>query len=123
MFGEKKSFQKFHSLLTNLQAQVKWLWCVSTNPRIILQVEFPVLQDRPQLPAPLGTLFYTQVCLVLCLSYFSLTKNFLVPEKFDLATYLQFNRLPLVDRLTSVPLMAAGTISCSNMHLILGRLC
>lgn len=43
-----------------------------------LEVEFPVLQDRPQLPAPLGTLFYTQ-----------------------------FNRLPLVDRLTSVPLMAA----------------
>ncbi|KAK9287102.1 hypothetical protein L1049_015513 [Liquidambar formosana] len=45
-----------------------------------LEVEFPVFQDQPQLPTPLGTLFYSQ-----------------------------FVRLPLVDRLTSLPLMAAVT--------------
>ncbi|TXG64878.1 hypothetical protein EZV62_011872 [Acer yangbiense] len=44
-----------------------------------LEVEFPIFQDLPQLPTPLGTLFYTQ-----------------------------FNRVPLVDRLTSLALMAAG---------------
>ncbi|XP_020536724.1 uncharacterized protein LOC105638513 isoform X2 [Jatropha curcas] len=43
-----------------------------------LEVEFPVFQDQPQLPTPLGTLYYTQ-----------------------------FARLPLVDRLTSLPLMTA----------------
>ncbi|KMT01356.1 hypothetical protein BVRB_9g213700 [Beta vulgaris subsp. vulgaris] len=43
-----------------------------------LEVEFPVFQDVPQLPTPLGTL-----------------------------TQTQFTRLPLVDRLTSLPLMAA----------------
>ncbi|XP_022763014.1 uncharacterized protein LOC111308727 isoform X2 [Durio zibethinus] len=43
-----------------------------------LEVEFPVYQELPQLPTPLGTLYYTQ-----------------------------FVRLPLVDRLTSLPLMAA----------------
>ncbi|KAK1558399.1 hypothetical protein Q3G72_001903 [Acer saccharum] len=43
-----------------------------------LEVEFPIFQDLPQLPTPLGTLFYTQ-----------------------------FNRVPLVDRLTSLALMAA----------------
>ncbi|KAL9417493.1 hypothetical protein AB3S75_040469 [Citrus x aurantiifolia] len=43
-----------------------------------LEVEFPIFQDLNQLPTPLGTLFYTQ-----------------------------FSRLPLVDRLTSLPLMAA----------------
>ncbi|KAF9684516.1 hypothetical protein SADUNF_Sadunf04G0126200 [Salix dunnii] len=73
-----------------------------------LEVEFPVLQDRPQLPAPLGTLFYTQVCGVVSICLISQSKrNISVPEKFDLATCLQYNRLPLVDRLTSVPLMAA----------------
>ncbi|MBA0562230.1 hypothetical protein Golob_007292 [Gossypium lobatum] len=44
-----------------------------------LEVEFPVYQELPQLPTPLGTLYHTQ-----------------------------FVRLPLVDRLTSLPLMAAG---------------
>lgn len=43
-----------------------------------LEVEFPVFQDLPQLPTPLGTLFYTQ-----------------------------FVQLPLVDRLTTLPLTAA----------------
>ncbi|CAN1276379.1 Phytoene dehydrogenase [Linum perenne] len=43
-----------------------------------LEAEFPVFRDLQQLPAPLGTLFYTQ-----------------------------FNRLPWLDRLTSLPLMAA----------------
>ncbi|XP_050231643.1 uncharacterized protein LOC126680549 [Mercurialis annua] len=43
-----------------------------------LEVEFPVFQDQPQLPTPLGTLYHTQ-----------------------------FTRLPLLDRLTSLPLMAA----------------
>lgn len=43
-----------------------------------LEVEFPIFQDLPQLPTPLGTLLYTQ-----------------------------FARLPLVDRLTSLPLVAA----------------
>ncbi|KAJ4829555.1 hypothetical protein Tsubulata_017165 [Turnera subulata] len=47
-----------------------------------LEVEFPVFQDLPQLPTPLGPLFYSK-----------------------------FNRLPLVDRLTSLPLMAAGLSS------------
>ncbi|EOX97594.1 Phytoene desaturase 3 [Theobroma cacao] len=43
-----------------------------------LEVEFPVYQELSQLPTPLGTLYHTQ-----------------------------FARLPLVDRLTSLPLMAA----------------
>ncbi|GAV77241.1 NAD_binding_8 domain-containing protein [Cephalotus follicularis] len=43
-----------------------------------LEVEFPIFQDLPQLPSPFGTLLYTQ-----------------------------FFRLPLVDRLTSLPLIAA----------------
>ncbi|XP_008236052.1 PREDICTED: uncharacterized protein LOC103334855 [Prunus mume] len=43
-----------------------------------LEVEFPVFQDLPQLPTPLGTLFYPQ-----------------------------FVQLPLVDRLTTLPLTAA----------------
>ncbi|KAI8533198.1 hypothetical protein RHMOL_Rhmol11G0278500 [Rhododendron molle] len=43
-----------------------------------LEVEFPIFQDLPQWPTPFGTLFYTE-----------------------------FARLPLVDRLTSLPLMAA----------------
>ncbi|KAJ4715951.1 Phytoene desaturase [Melia azedarach] len=43
-----------------------------------LEVEFPIFQDLSQLPTPLGTLFYSQ-----------------------------FSRLPLVDRLTTLPLMAA----------------
>ncbi|XP_021753026.1 uncharacterized protein LOC110718499 [Chenopodium quinoa] len=43
-----------------------------------LEVEFPVFQDVPQLPTPLGPL-----------------------------TQTQFTRLPLVDRLTSLPLLAA----------------
>ncbi|KGN61949.1 uncharacterized protein LOC101207523 [Cucumis sativus] len=43
-----------------------------------LEVKFPLFQDLPQLPTPLGTLIY--------------------PE---------FPQLPLVDRLTSLPLMAA----------------
>ncbi|KAL5791235.1 hypothetical protein ACOSQ2_006123 [Xanthoceras sorbifolium] len=43
-----------------------------------LEVEFPIFQDLPQLPTPFGTLLYTQ-----------------------------FNRVPLVDRLTSLALMAA----------------
>ncbi|KAL3843342.1 hypothetical protein ACJIZ3_000745 [Penstemon smallii] len=43
-----------------------------------LEVEFPIFQDLPQLPTPFGTLFNTQ-----------------------------FVRLPLLDRLTSLPLMAA----------------
>ncbi|XP_047310407.1 uncharacterized protein LOC124913991 [Impatiens glandulifera] len=44
----------------------------------LLEVKFPVLQDLPQWPTPLGTLLYTQ-----------------------------FARLDLLDRLTSLPLMAA----------------
>lgn len=43
-----------------------------------LEVEFPIFQDLPQLPTPLGTLYYSQ-----------------------------FARLPLFDRLTSLPLLAA----------------
>lgn len=43
-----------------------------------LEVEFPIFQDVPQLPTPLGTL-----------------------------TQTQFTRLPLLDRFTSLPLMAA----------------
>ncbi|XP_030503098.2 uncharacterized protein LOC115718093 [Cannabis sativa] len=44
-----------------------------------LEVEFPIFQDLPQLPTPLGTLLYTQ-----------------------------FLQLPLADRLTSLPFMAAA---------------
>ncbi|GAB4838574.1 hypothetical protein Ancab_028119 [Ancistrocladus abbreviatus] len=43
-----------------------------------MEVEFPVFQDEPQLPAPLGALAHTR-----------------------------FTRLPLLDRFTSIPLMAA----------------
>nr|XP_023916579.1 uncharacterized protein LOC112028155 isoform X3 [Quercus suber] len=43
-----------------------------------LEVEFPIFQDLPQLPTPLGTLYHSQ-----------------------------FARLPLFDRLTSLPLLAA----------------
>ncbi|GMN38215.1 hypothetical protein TIFTF001_007441 [Ficus carica] len=44
-----------------------------------LEVEFPTFQDLPQLPSPLGTLFYTQ-----------------------------FFQLPFADRFTTLPLMAAA---------------
>ncbi|EXB24028.1 Phytoene dehydrogenase [Morus notabilis] len=44
-----------------------------------LEVEFPIFQDLPQLPSPLGTLFFTQ-----------------------------FFQLPVADRFTSLPLMAAA---------------
>ncbi|XP_022987019.1 uncharacterized protein LOC111484591 [Cucurbita maxima] len=43
-----------------------------------LEVKFPIFQDLPQLPTPLGTLYYTE-----------------------------FLQLPLLDRLSSLPLMAA----------------
>ncbi|XP_048337346.2 uncharacterized protein LOC107427368 isoform X2 [Ziziphus jujuba] len=45
-----------------------------------LQVEFPIFQDQPQLPAPLGSLLYTQLV-----------------------------QLPLVDKLTLLPLVIADT--------------
>ncbi|CAI0468909.1 unnamed protein product [Linum tenue] len=53
-----------------------------------LEVEFPVFQDLQQLPAPLGTLLYTQ-----------------------------FKRLPWVDRLSSLPLMAA-VIDFDNTEMV-----
>lgn len=46
--------------------------------RVGLEVKFPVFQNLPQLPTPFGSLLYTE-----------------------------FARLPFVDRLTSLPLMAA----------------
>ncbi|MBA0804492.1 hypothetical protein Gohar_004075, partial [Gossypium harknessii] len=59
-----------------------------------LEVEFPVYQELPQLPTPLGTLYHTQVFPLI-----NIWRSF---------HYMQFVRLPLVDRLTSLPLMAAG---------------
>uniref|UniRef100_A0A2P2MG59 Uncharacterized protein LOC105638513 isoform X1 n=1 Tax=Rhizophora mucronata TaxID=61149 RepID=A0A2P2MG59_RHIMU len=45
---------------------------------LVFKVEFPVFQDLPQLPTPIGPLFYTR-----------------------------FFRISLLDRLTLLPLMAA----------------
>ncbi|XP_059647437.1 uncharacterized protein LOC132293823 isoform X2 [Cornus florida] len=52
--------------------------CPVIPTMLVFVVEFPVLQDLPQLPTPFGTLLYTQLV-----------------------------RLPLVDWLTSLPIMAA----------------
>nr|CAD1844738.1 unnamed protein product [Ananas comosus var. bracteatus] len=56
----------------------KWTKAAYYSPEGI-EVELPIFQDLPRLPAPLGALIYPQ-----------------------------FPRLPLVDRLTPIPLMAAG---------------
>lgn len=79
---------------------------------IILQVEFPIFQDLNQLPTPLGTLFYTQVHLG---CYFGVLEkvyllSFGLSVNWSSSHHVQFSRLPLVDRLTSLPLMAAGTL-------------
>lgn len=74
-----------------------------------LQVEFPIFQDLPQWPTPLGTLLYAQVCP----PYESL---FLLEKIFSRVNWcslqnIQFVRLPLVDRLTLLPVMAAGMVT------------
>lgn len=90
--------------------EMSGLKIVLTKPRF-LQVEFPVFKDLPQLPTPLGTLFYTQVCLTLQPSYFFpiCWKSIFNLVYINHCCIVQFARLPLVDRLTSLPLGAAGT--------------
>lgn len=61
----------------DLKPFTSWMKCAQYSDQGI-EVEFPVFQDQPQLPTPLGTLSYSQ-----------------------------FTRLPLLDRLIALPLMAA----------------
>ncbi|KAF5745769.1 phytoene dehydrogenase chloroplastic/chromoplastic-like isoform X1 [Tripterygium wilfordii] len=72
-------FQNIFSLVDELGIKPFTHWTASAQYSAEgLEVEFPIFQDLPRLPTPLGTLFYPQ-----------------------------FTRLPLLDRLTSLPLMAA----------------
>ncbi|XP_057966427.1 uncharacterized protein LOC131156618 isoform X6 [Malania oleifera] len=73
------SYHNIFSLIDELDIKPFTSWTSSAQySREGLEVEFPIFQDLPQLPAPLGAFFYTQ-----------------------------FIRLPLADRLTSLPIMAA----------------
>ncbi|KAK1561142.1 hypothetical protein Q3G72_034911 [Acer saccharum] len=73
------SYRNIFSLVDELGIEPFTNWMKSVlYSKEGLEVEFPIFQDLPQLPTPLGTLFYTQ-----------------------------FNRVPLIDRLTSLALMAA----------------
>lgn len=81
--------------------------------RTFLQVQFPVYQELPQLPTPLGTLCHTQVFLIAPYCFIHQFVKLIVVLIIIIIIckfchYLQFVRLPLVDRLTSLPLMAAG---------------
>ncbi|KAJ7967129.1 Phytoene desaturase [Quillaja saponaria] len=77
--GHWSPFQNIFSLVDDLGIKpfTNWINCAQYSGEG-LEVEFPIFQDLPQLPTPLGTLFYTQ-----------------------------FVRLPLLDSLTSLPLMTA----------------
>ncbi|KAJ0967884.1 hypothetical protein J5N97_024801 [Dioscorea zingiberensis] len=77
--GFRYPYRNIFSLVDELGIQpfTKWTRSAHFSPEG-LEVEFPVFQDLPRLPAPFGTLLYPQ-----------------------------FPRLPLVDKLTAVPLMAA----------------
>ncbi|KAJ4811803.1 Phytoene desaturase [Rhynchospora pubera] len=72
-------YRNIFSLVDGLGTKpfTKWIKASYFSPEG-LEVNFPVFQDQPKLPAPLGALAYPQ-----------------------------FPRLPLVDRLTSLPLIAA----------------
>ncbi|XP_059460347.1 uncharacterized protein LOC132189608 isoform X2 [Corylus avellana] len=77
--GYWSPYQNIFSLVDELGIRPFTNWTASAHySGEGLEVEFPIFKDLPQLPTPLGTLFYTQ-----------------------------FARLPLVDRLTSLPLGAA----------------
>ncbi|KAL5561241.1 hypothetical protein UlMin_030988 [Ulmus minor] len=72
-------YQNIFSLIDELGIKPFTNWTKSAQySQEGLEVEFPIFQEQPQLPTPLGTLLFTQ-----------------------------FVRLPLADRLTSLPLMAA----------------
>ncbi|KAK4284874.1 hypothetical protein QN277_001650 [Acacia crassicarpa] len=77
--GYYRAFQNIFSLVDELGIKPFTNWTKSAQySEGGLEIEFPIFQDLPQLPAPLGTLYYSQ-----------------------------FFRLPLLDRLTLLPLMAA----------------
>ncbi|KAF7810761.1 NAD(P)-binding domain containing protein [Senna tora] len=81
--GYYRTFQNIFSLVDELGIKPFTNWTKSAQySEEGLEVEFPVFQDLPQLPTPLGTLYYSQ-----------------------------FLRLPLLDRLTFLPLVAAGKVS------------
>ncbi|KAF8405455.1 hypothetical protein HHK36_010361 [Tetracentron sinense] len=72
-------YHNIFSLVDELGIKPFTYWTTSAHySQEGLEVEFPIFQDLPQFPTPLGAFFY-----------------------------IQFLRLPLVDRLTSLPLMAA----------------
>lgn len=52
----------FLVIVLKLEIELEVLKCVNGGSNV-LQVEFPVFQDLPQLPAPFGTLYHTQVYL------------------------------------------------------------
>ncbi|KAI4350255.1 hypothetical protein L6164_004728 [Bauhinia variegata] len=77
--GYGRTFQNIFSLVDELGIKPFTNWTKSAQySEEGLEVEFPIFQDMPQLPTPLGILYYTQ-----------------------------FTRLPVLDRLTSLPLLAA----------------
>ncbi|KAH7690045.1 Phytoene desaturase (zeta-carotene-forming) protein [Dioscorea alata] len=79
MRGFRYAYRNIFSLVDELGIKpfTNWTRSAHFSPDG-LEVEFPIFQDLPKLPAPFGALLYPQ-----------------------------FLRLPLVDRLTSIPLMAA----------------
>lgn len=50
----------FLVIVLKLEIELEVLKCVNGGSNVP-QVEFPVFQDLPQLPAPFGTLYHTQV--------------------------------------------------------------
>ncbi|XP_058098321.1 uncharacterized protein LOC131243184 isoform X5 [Magnolia sinica] len=77
--GFRYPYRNIFSLVDELGIQpfTNWTRSAQYSPEG-LEVEIPIFQDLPRLPAPLGAFFYTQ-----------------------------FLRLPFEDRITSLPLMAA----------------
>ncbi|XP_010531528.1 PREDICTED: uncharacterized protein LOC104807804 [Tarenaya hassleriana] len=73
-------YRNIFSLVDELGVKPFTSWTTSAQYSVEgLEVEFPVFRELPQLPTPLGTLYYTQ-----------------------------FARLPLMDKISSLPLMAAA---------------
>jgi len=98
-----------------------------------LQVESPIFQDMPLLPSPLGTFVYTQVFNLMRMYLYNLPslilsnslsfddtgrtpiRDFFLPLT-DLR-FLQFKRLPLLDRMTAIRLMYAGDSSTAYFYI------
>lgn len=56
-----------------------------------MQVEVPIFQDLPRLPAPFGALYYTQVRLAVPLASFAINKN--LQEYHNLHVFIPSNNI------------------------------